>query len=72
VIDTDALVGVIKAQFENTDGIADAQVMIFDTIDNANNAEDVIKDPLQIPKDWLQLMKLQVMKLQLHSLLCNW
>jgi hypothetical protein len=39
---TDALVEVIKTQFKNTDGIADAQVMIFDTIDNANKAEDVI------------------------------
>jgi hypothetical protein len=36
VKDTKALEGVIKAQFEDTDGIADAQIMIFDTIDNAN------------------------------------
>jgi hypothetical protein len=40
--DTKDLEGVIKSQFEGTDGIADAQIMIFDTIDNANNAEDVV------------------------------
>jgi hypothetical protein len=40
--DTKALEEVIKGQFEGTDGIADAQILIFDTIDNANNAEDVM------------------------------
>jgi hypothetical protein len=40
--DTKALEKVIKGQFEGTDGIADAQILIFDTIDNANNAEDVM------------------------------
>jgi hypothetical protein len=51
---TDALVEVIKTQFKNTDGIADAQVMIFDTIDNANKAEDVMTgaaDPTDLPKE---------------------
>jgi hypothetical protein len=70
VIDTDALEGVIKAQFEDTDGIADAQIMIFDTIDNANKAEDVI-DTNSRSKNMTTLMQLQVMKLQLHSLHCT-
>jgi hypothetical protein len=51
---TDALVEVIKTQFKNTDGIADAQVMIFDTIDNANKAEDVMTgaaDPTDLPTE---------------------
>jgi hypothetical protein len=40
--DTTALEGVIKKQFEDTDKIADAKFMFFDTIDNANNAEDIM------------------------------
>jgi hypothetical protein len=54
VIDTNALEAVIKAQFKDTDGIADAQIMIFDTIDNANNAEDVYKNrTADATIDWL-------------------
>jgi hypothetical protein len=56
--DTKALEGVIKTQFEGTDGIADAQIMIFDTIDNANNAEDVYKNPTQDAKMDGQLNKI--------------
>jgi hypothetical protein len=56
--DTKALEEVIKAQFEGTDGIADAQIMIFDTIDNANNAEDVYKNPTQDAKMDGQLNKI--------------
>jgi hypothetical protein len=56
--DTKALEGVIKAQFEGTDGIADAQIMIFDTIDNANNAEDVYKNPTPDAKMDGQLNKI--------------
>jgi hypothetical protein len=41
--------------------------MIFDTIDNANKAEDVMKTTADATMD-RQLMKLQVMKPQLHSL----
>jgi hypothetical protein len=40
--DTTALEEAIKTQFEDTDKIADAEFMFFDTIDNANNAEDVM------------------------------